>query len=160
VRTYVRTGVLLIPMGLVVFVCICIALAARDLTEKSCTRDSARWIDASMVLACVGAFALGRLLVERRERGEPNLDPRGNAAARRRGSLIAHGALAFFFLCGVGALAYETVGVWSDNPWGFEPITHYVRCAKASNPAITVLVAATVSFFVGHWLWFPRRGGR
>jgi hypothetical protein len=153
----VRTGTLLLPAGLVVFVCISIALAARDLTETSCQKDSARWIDAVTVLACVGAFALGRLLVERRERGEPGLDPPSNVGARRWGSLITHAALAVVFACGVLALAYETVGVWSDNPWHFEPITHYVRCAKASNPAVTALVAATVSFFVGHWLWFPKR---
>jgi hypothetical protein len=165
VNRYVRGGVLLVPTVLVVLVCLFVALAARDLTERSCQGDSARWVDAVIVLACVGAFVLGRVLVERRERGprghgRRGLDPPGNVARRRWGSLIAHGALAFVFLCGVGALAYETVGVWTGTPWGFEPITHYVRCAKASNPAVTGLVAATVSFFVGHWLWFPNRSRR
>ncbi len=77
--------------------------------------------------------------------------------AQRRGALLAHVALVFVFTCTVLALGYETVAVWSGNPWKLDPITHFVRCARNADFGFTMLAADTVSLLAGHWLWFSRR---
>jgi hypothetical protein len=162
-------------MAVVILVGILLAGAAGKLSDPiKCAPADNRVVDVTMVLVCIGAFFLGRYLVDKRDQSADKLEQtRENRAtgahallladprAARRGALIAHVALALFFAGGLGALAYETVGVWRDNPWGFQPITYYVRCAKSSNWPLTLLVAATVSFFVAHWLWSPmtRRDG-
>jgi hypothetical protein len=167
----VRLVVLLLPMAVVLFVGVLLVAAAGKLTNAvPCAQPDNRLVDGTMVVVCVAAFAIGRFLVDKRDQSADKLttsrrahatgahallstDPKG----ARRGALVVHLALAVLFACGVGALAYETVGVWSDNPWGFQPITHYVRCAKGTNWPLTLLVGATLSFFVGHWLWFPMK---
>jgi hypothetical protein len=75
--------------------------------------------------------------------------------AAKRGAVITHLALAFVYVSGVLALAYETVGVWTGNPWHLPPITHFVRCARDADVAWTMLVASSLSFLAGHWLWWP-----
>jgi hypothetical protein len=171
----VRVSVLALAGAAVVFVGILVAAAAGNLSRPiTCAPPDNRLVDATMVVTCVCAFFLGRFLVDRRDQSADKLvESRDNRAtgarsllasdppAARRGALIAHVALALFFAGGVAALAYETVAVWSDNAFGFQTITYYVRCAKGSNWPLMLLASATVSFFVGHWLWFPmtRRDG-
>jgi hypothetical protein len=165
-----RFALLLMPVLLVLSIGGLLIAAAGHLTEPACNKPSNLPDDLAMVLVCVGAFFFGRTLVDKRDesrdrypRGAHELLDSQDAQLQkraRRGALATHLALAFFFACGIGALAYETVGVWQNNPWHFDPITHYVRCAKGTGLGPTLLVGATISFFVGHWLWFPRRGGR
>lgn len=101
----------------------------------------------------------GRLRIIRRSYSFLKSGRASGPGARKAGALIAHSALAFVFACGVLALAYETVAVWHGNPWGFAPITHFVRCARNADFGFTLVVAGTVSLLAGHWLWFPRRPG-
>jgi hypothetical protein len=171
----VRVSVLALAAAVVVFVGILVAGAAGNMSRViTCAPPDNTLIDVTMVVMCVGAFFLGRFLVDRRDQSADKLvESRDNRAtgarsllasdppAARRGALIAHIALALFFAGGVAALGYETVAVWNDNPFGFQTITYYVRCAKGSNWPLTLLASATVSFFVGHWLRFPmtRRDG-
>jgi hypothetical protein len=157
-RRAARGSVYLVLTAVVVFVCLVLAFAAGKLTGDVCTATDDRRIDAAMVGVCVAAFFLGHFLVDKRDQSRDRYPDRPHETRpAKRGALIAHIALAAFFAAGVGALGYETVGVWSDNPWHFQPITHFVRCAKNANWQLTMLVAATVSFLVGHWLWFPQR---
>jgi hypothetical protein len=167
--------VLALPVAVVILVGVLLVVAAGRLSGPlACAPPDNRLVDVIMVVTCVGAFFLGRYLVDKRDQSADKLvDSRDNRAtgarsllaadppAARRGALIAHVALALFFAGGVATLAYETVALWTDNPWGFQTITHYVRCAKGSNWPLTLLASSTVSFFVGHWLWFPmnRRDG-
>lgn len=162
---------LAIPTTVVIAVGWLLISAAGRLTDATpCAAVDNRAVDVFMVVVGVGAFVLGRWLVDKRDQSADELvGSRHNRAtgaqamllnnpgAARRGALVAHIALALFFAGGVAVLTYETVSLWSDNPWGLQPITHYVRCAKRVNWPLTLLVAATVSFFVGHWLWFPMR---
>jgi hypothetical protein len=171
----VRVTALALPAAVVIFVGILVMGAAGNLSSTiTCTPPDNSLVDVTMVVTCVAALFLGRFLVDKRDQSADKLvESRDNRAtgarsllaadppAARRGALVAHIALALFFAGGVAALAYETVAVWHDNPYGFQTITYYVRCAKGSNWPLTLLAAATVSFFVGHWLWFPmtRRDG-
>jgi hypothetical protein len=168
VKPPARFALLLVPVLLVLSIGGLLIAASGQLTKPACDKPSNLPDDLAMVVVCVAAFFFGRVLVDKRDesrdrfpRGADDLvetkDPQLEKRARR-GALAAHVALAFFFACAVGALAYETVGVWQPNPWQFDPITHYVRCAKGTGLGPTLLVGATISFFVGHWLWFPRRG--
>jgi hypothetical protein len=166
-----RVVLLAAPSAVVVAVGWLLIAAAGRLTDATpCAAVDNRAVDLLMVVVCVGAFVLGRWLVDKRDQSADELvDSRHDRAtgaqallraapgAARRGALIAHVSLALFFAAGVAVLTYETVSLWSDNPWGLQPITHYVRCAKGVNWPLTLLVAATVSFFAGHWLWFPMR---
>ena len=79
-----------------------------------------------------------------------------------RTAVFTHALLLVFFAGVTVILLYETVSLWappgendSVNPWGLQPITHYVRCAKSVAPWRATIIVAVVSFFVGHWLWPP-----
>jgi hypothetical protein len=164
---------LALPTAVVIFVGVLLVVAAGKLSAPiACAAPDSRLVDVTMVVVCVAAFFLGRFLVDKRDQSADKLivsrDNRATGArtlatadppAARRGALIVHVALALVFAGAVAALAYETVALWTDNPWGFQTITHYVRCAKAGSWPLTLLAAATVSFFVGHWLWFPMSRG-
>lgn len=76
------------------------------------------------------------------------------ATAWKTGSLITYGVLAVFYACGLLAIAYETYALWPGT--GVPPITSLVRCARNADVGWTMVVAGTVSFLVGHWLWPPR----
>lgn len=139
----------------VIYLGIEVARAARSLSDSACQNPNPTLRGWQILLACVAFFTIGHYTATRRA-------PHHGVSAFTRshwwnGSLAVHTALAIFFACGFAALAYETVGVWADNPWGLQPITTYVRCARSHNPVETMLIAVTLSFFAGHWLWFPRR---
>jgi hypothetical protein len=147
-----RLAVLAGGTALVLYVGARLALAAGGLADNVCNNTGGALPGWAILLACVAFFGLGHLAA-----GLRHEDTVPRRRAGRRGAMAAHLALALFFLFAVGAMAYETVGVWTDNPWGLAPITHYVRCAKSADPLTTMLVASTISFFAGQWLWFPRR---
>jgi len=151
----VRIGVLAAVTLLVLYAGGRLTYAAGGLAEDACRNPAPvlpGWalVCISLIFFGAGRFATGL----RADNDEPGIPPLSRAG--KGGGLAAHAALATVFLFGVGALAYETVGVW-PNPWKLQPITNYVRCATAADPLTTSLVAAVISFFVGHWLWFPAR---
>ena len=71
--------------------------------------------------------------------------------AGRTGSLITYGVLMFVYIVGLLAIAYETVAVWKGS--NIPSITDFVRCARNADVGWTIVVASTVSFLAGHWLW-------
>ena len=153
-RNWPRLAGLLLVLIVVGYLGVRLALAARSLTDTACTNPNARRPGWAILLASAVFFVAGHFVAGQRHDAVHVAVPH-----RRRwlnGALAVHVALAIFFLCTAGALAYETVGVW-DNPWKLQPITDYVRCARSADPTITMLIAVTASFFAGHWLWFPRR---
>ena len=76
------------------------------------------------------------------------------STAWKTGSLITYGVLVIFYACGLLAIAYETYAIWPGT--NVPPITSLVRCARNADVGWTIVVAGTVSFLVGHWLWPPR----
>jgi hypothetical protein len=149
---------LLIALGLlVIYLGVRVGFAARDLTQAACSNPKPSVPGWSILLASVVFFVVGHYTAGQRD------ETHGLAPARHwwTGALAVHTALALFFFLGVCALIYETLGVWGQTPWNLQPITDYVRCARKADATTTLLVAVTVSFFAGHWLWFPaRRSGR
>ena len=79
------------------------------------------------------------------------------STAWKTGSLITYGVLVIFYACGLLAIAYETYAIWPGT--NVAPITSLVRCARNADVGWTIVVAGTVSFLVGHWLWPPRESG-
>ena len=77
--------------------------------------------------------------------------------AWKTGSLITYGVLVVFYACGLLAIAYETYALWPGT--NVPPITSLVRCARNADVGWTIVVAGTVSFLVGHWLWPARQSG-
>lgn len=179
-----------IAIGALAFTAFYLIVAARNLSEGSCTAAALpAWEEVVLTLACVASLYLGHLLLKKRywkkddyQQGPSEILQQsalqrpqrfgarithsflvtGRATSRfpgRGGALVVHAALAFFLLAGALALLYETVAVWPGHAWG-PPITDFVRCATRENAAATFLVACTVSFLVGHWLWFPGRDNR
>ena len=79
------------------------------------------------------------------------------STAWKTGSLITYGVLVVFYACGLLAIAYETYALWPGT--NVPPITSLVRCARNADVGWTIVVAGTVSFLVGHWLWPQRQSG-
>lgn len=79
------------------------------------------------------------------------------STAWKTGSLITYGVLVIFYASGLLAIAYETYALWPGA--NAPPITSLMRCARNADVGWTIVVAATVSFLVGHWLWPPRESG-
>jgi hypothetical protein len=107
------------------------------------------------------AFAIGHVMNHLRSR---NQIVRGTVRANHPALAAAstHLALLLFFSAVAALLVYEAVSLWNPpgdnaaNPWGLQPITDYVRCAKSVAPWTTLVVAVAVSLLAGHWLW-PRQ---
>jgi hypothetical protein len=75
------------------------------------------------------------------------------STAGKTGSLITYGVLILFYACGLFAVAYETVALWPGT--NIPAITDFVRCARNADVGWTIVVAGTVCFLAGHWLWAP-----
>jgi hypothetical protein len=130
--------------------------------SPACTAPVAPAAGWSVVFASGAFFVLGRLAsFWRAEPPHPY-----NELHHQRSGFFIHVLLAVVFLALTFILAYETVGVW--NPWGLEPITHYVRCATTIHMAgglpagamVAGVFAAAVSFVAASWLWYPDREPR
>jgi hypothetical protein len=112
-----------------------------------------------IVGVAAAVFVLGHLAGRARlHHSRPAAEP----ARPVRTAAFTHALLLVFFVSVSIILVYETVSLWappggddSVNPWGLQPITHYVRCAKSVAPWRATVIVAVVSFFVGHWLWPP-----
>jgi hypothetical protein len=106
------------------------------------------------------AFAIGHVMNHLRSRSDTVSAVRSKHAALAAAS--THLALLLFFSAVAALLVYEAVSLWNPpgdnaaNPWGLQPITDYVRCAKSVAPWTTLVVAFAVSLLAGHWLW-PRQ---
>ena len=74
--------------------------------------------------------------------------------AWKTGSFITYGVLILVYASGFLAVAYETVALWPGT--NIPPITTLVRCARNADVGWTIVVAGTVSFLAGHWLWPSR----
>lgn len=79
------------------------------------------------------------------------------STASKAGSLLTYGVLIVLYACGLLAIAYETYALWPGT--NVPPITSLVRCARNADVAWTIVVASTVSFLIGHWLWAPPQTG-
>jgi hypothetical protein len=153
-----RVVVLGLATVVVVYVGIRLWFAASTLTDTNCRSTNPSLPGWAILLVCVALFGVGRLAAELRDE---SADEQPAAPPMRRdriaGALAVKVALCLLFLFGVLALTYETVGVWPPHPTGLNPITYYVRCGTAAAPKTTLLVAGTIAFFAGHWLWFGKR---
>lgn len=156
-RRALRIAVLAAVTLLVLYLAVRVSIAAGRLADTACSNPHPVLPGWAILLVCVSLFGAGRLAVSLRDESADAGGPPRTTVPGAAGGMAVRIAMALVFLFGVGALAYETVGVWA-NPWGLAPITHYVRCARSADPLTTTLVAGTLSFFVGHWLWFPGRG--
>jgi len=106
--------------------------------------------DAGWVGVTPGRFRTLRRISRFARTGVPT-----RPTAWKTGSLITYGVLIVFYACGLLAIAYETYALWPGT--NVPPITSLVRCARNADVAWTMVVAGTVSFLIGHWLWPPRR---
>ena len=141
-------------------------LAVRSITtlgEQPCNANDT-YSGWRIVGVSAGMFVLGHLAGYPRR---AHVRPMTAHDKPSRVALFTHGLLLALFLLVTIALVYETVSLWappgeedSVNPWGLHPITHYVRCAKSIAPWWTTIIAAVISFFIGHWLCPPLTRGR
>jgi hypothetical protein len=77
------------------------------------------------------------------------------SSAWKSGSLITYGVLILFYGSGLFAIVYEAISLWPGAT--IPSITTLVRCARNADVGWTIVVAGTVSFLAGHWLWAPAR---
>jgi hypothetical protein len=115
------------------------------------------WEHVAMAALCVAAFAAGRGTFEVRLAVQAKRFQAGAPEPPFWAQMLLQGTIAAFFLFVLGALLYETLGMYDisahTNP-EFHPITTYVRCAISHAPVRSTLVASAVSYLIGHWLWF------
>lgn len=76
--------------------------------------------------------------------------------ARQAAIVVQLGLIAFMALA-AALLLYETVAL--SDPAKNWPITYYVRCMTREEPFGIGIAAFAICFLVGHWIWYPSRGG-
>ena len=141
------------------------AHALSDASVNACNSPDgfAPWVGWVIVLASIGSFLVGQFVGSRPEKASPRpkrpapaLVTAGRWAKHHRSTRLVMALIrAAVFAIGAVILVYETAGL--QNVYGFEPITSYVRCAKAQWPAPTALVSCAMCFVVGSWLvWYER----
>lgn len=108
----------------------------------------------AIVVIGLGAFGAGHLTARYRAvRIAPGHPPRDRAS-----DVAVHVLLALFFLAILLVLAYETAALlWIPGLW---PITTFVRCAEAIDPATTTASTAAFCLLAGHWFWYPEPAPR
>lgn len=122
---------------------------ALKLSATACQNPSDTFPGWVIVLAGLAMLGAGHLTARyRAARTAPAGPPRARVS-----DVAVHVLLVLFFLAIVLVLVYETVGLLGLG--GLQPITSYVRCAKAIDPTTTTLATGAVCFLVGHWLWYP-----
>jgi len=144
--------------------------AARTASNVMCFDDAraplwpGEWRYYAMAATCLAAFVAGRFTLyvryyarKMREVGQQN----GPAAAGQpplapKAELVTQAALVLLFALFTLALAYETLGLYQIDfhAGNLHPITTYTRCAIDLAPRRSTFVAASLSYLLGHWLWF------
>ncbi len=123
--------------------------AALRLGDDACRHPVESLPGGLIVLLGLAAFGAGHLTARYRAARTAPAGP-----ARARGTdIVVHLLLSGFFLAVLVLLAYETVALLGWD--GLQPITAYVRCARALDPATTTAATLAICFLTGHWLWYP-----
>ncbi len=142
-------------------------LQVRDVT---CFDDSrapvwpAEWRYYAKAITCYLAFVAGRLtpglrFYAREIRALRKTNPAAAAAREHvpgKAAIAAQAGLMLLFGLFTLALAYEALGLYQLDfgAGSLHPITTYTRCAIAMDPVRATFVAASISYLLGHWLWW------